>query len=189
MSVNNSDNLFHLIKTLSKAEKRYFKLYVFRTKTAEDSKFIKLFDFIDKSSNFDEKKIIAKIPEVKASQLSNIKAHLYKQILHSLRNQNIENDPEIILREHLDYAVLLYNRCLYKQSLKLLEKAKKLDREAGIVLAKLVVGLQAKVGNRIGYRPEVQKSVLADPKIDRRQIRERVEFHKARHHGVVQAEI
>ena len=42
-----NDHLFQLIKSLSKAEKRGFKIYGTRT-SSEDAKFIQLFDAIDK---------------------------------------------------------------------------------------------------------------------------------------------
>ena len=42
------DNLFVLIKSLTKSEKRQFKLYVGRMESNEDSKFLKLFNQLDK---------------------------------------------------------------------------------------------------------------------------------------------
>ena len=52
------------------------------------------------------------------------KAHLYRQILVSLRmNPSIQN-ARMQIREQLDFATVLYQKGLYKQSLKILEKAK-----------------------------------------------------------------
>ena len=78
------DNLFVLIKSLTKSEKRQFKLYVGRMDSNEDSKFLKLFNLLDKMDFYNEdlilkKKIVSKL------QLSNLKAHLYKQILKKLK--------------------------------------------------------------------------------------------------------
>ena len=42
------DNLFVLIKSLTKSEKRQFKLYVGRMDSNEDSKFLNLFNLLDK---------------------------------------------------------------------------------------------------------------------------------------------
>ncbi len=61
---------------------------------------------------------------VKKSQLSNLKAHLYKQILVSLRLNPVNQNIRIQLREQLDFATILYHKGLYKQSLKILDKAK-----------------------------------------------------------------
>ncbi|MDN5200701.1 hypothetical protein QQ008_05000 [Fulvivirgaceae bacterium BMA10] len=122
----NSEPLFQLIKSLTKAEKRYFKLLVTRNKSAEDAKFLKLFDLIDKQQEYDEAKILKKESSLKPGQMSNLKAHLYKQILQSLRSHNTSGDISIHIREQIDQATVLYNKCLYKQSFKILEKAKQL---------------------------------------------------------------
>jgi hypothetical protein len=124
MPNKNTDPLFLLIKSLTKAEKRYFKLYVTKQKSAEDAKFIKLFDLIDKQKDFNESKILEKEDSIKSQQLSNLKAHLQKQILKSLRSLNSDEDIDIQIREMLDHATILYNKCLYDQCVKMLEKAK-----------------------------------------------------------------
>ena len=117
------DNLFVLIKSLTKSEKRQFKLYVGRMNSNEDSKFLNLFNFLDKMSIYDEKKIIEnKI--VTKQQLSNLKAHLYKQILISLRLNPQHKNVKLHIRGQIDFATILYQKGLYKQSLKILDKAK-----------------------------------------------------------------
>ena len=117
------DNLFLLVKSLTKSEKRQFKLYVGRLDVNTDSKFLNLFNLLDKSNVYDEMAII-KSGIVKKQQLANVKAHLYKQILISLKlnpsHQNIRSQ----IREQLDFASILYHKGLYKQSLKILDKAK-----------------------------------------------------------------
>ena len=80
-----ADELFQLIKTLEKGEKRNFKLYVSRNISSDELKIITLFDAIDKMDVYDEESILKKNPSIQKQQLSNLKAHLYKQILASLR--------------------------------------------------------------------------------------------------------
>ena len=58
MTTDIKDNLFVLIKSLTKSEKRQFKLYVGRMDSNEDSKFLNLFNLLDKMRKYDEKKII-----------------------------------------------------------------------------------------------------------------------------------
>jgi len=122
--VSNSDPLYQLIKSLSKSEKRNFKLYVNRIQSNEESKFMLLFDIIDKQTDYNEDKILQKPNGISKAQLSNLKAHLYRQILMSLRLNASNHDLDIYLREQIDYAKLLYNKGLYNQSLKILDKAK-----------------------------------------------------------------
>ena len=121
-----NDHLYQLIKSLSKAEKRSFKIYATRNSPG-DAKFIQLFDAVDKAKDYDEEVIITKITDLKKSQLSNLKAHLYRQILTSLRLTYVNHNIDIQLREQIDYARILYDKGLYKQSLKILEKAKSIS--------------------------------------------------------------
>ena len=125
MTKEQKDNLFILVKSLSKSEKRQFKLYVGRLGVNEDSKFLTLFNILDKLANYDEA-VILKNGIVKKQQLSNLKAHLYKQILISLRLNPSHQDIRVQIREQLDFATILYHKGLYKQSLKILDKAKTL---------------------------------------------------------------
>jgi hypothetical protein len=123
MTKGQKDNLFLLVKSLTKSEKRQFKLYVGRLDVNSDSKFLNLFNLLDKVKIYDESQIL-KSGIVKKQQLANVKAHLYKQILISLKlnpsHQNIRSQ----IREQLDFASILYHKGLYKQSLKILDKAK-----------------------------------------------------------------
>jgi hypothetical protein len=123
MTKEQKDNLFVLVKSLSKSEKRQFKLYVGRLGVNEDSKFLMLFNILEKLPAYDEAAILKK-GIVKKQQLSNLKAHLYKQILISLRLNPSHQDVRIQIREQLDFATILYHKGLYKQSLKILDKAK-----------------------------------------------------------------
>ena len=118
-----NDALFVLIKSLTKSEKRQFNLYVGRLGGNEDAKFFSLFKFLEKIKVYDEK-VIIKSGIVSKQQLSNLKAHLYKQILISLRLNPAHKNIRIQIREQLDFATVLYQKGLYKQSLKLLDKAK-----------------------------------------------------------------
>lgn len=117
------DNLFILIKSLSRSEKRQFKLYANRLDVNENAKFLLLFNLLDKMDDYNEDTIL-KSKIVTKLQLSNLKAHLYKQILISLRMNPVNQNIRILIREQLDFATILYHKGLYKQSLKILEKAK-----------------------------------------------------------------
>ncbi|WP_010521063.1 hypothetical protein [Aquimarina agarivorans] len=117
------DPLFILVKSLTKSEKRQFKVYVGRLGGNNDSKFLNLFNYLDKSEKLDEAQIITK-GIVTKQQLSNLKAHLYKQILISLRLNPVHKNLRMKIREQLDFATILYHKGLYRQSLKILDKAK-----------------------------------------------------------------
>ena len=123
MAIEQKDALFTLVKSLSKSEKRQFKLYVGRLGGNADANFISLFNLLDKVNVFDDNLILKKT-KIKKQQISNTKAHLYKQILVSLRLNPVHQNVRSQVREQFDFAAILYSKGLYKQSLKILDKAK-----------------------------------------------------------------
>jgi hypothetical protein len=129
MAKQQSDHLFRLIKSLSKAEKRNFKLFANRIGGSDDLKFIVLFDLLDKQSDYNEEEILTKAPQINPAQLPNLKANLTKNLMISLRLMAQQNDIDINLRQQLDFAKILYNKALYRQSLNTLEKAKQQARK------------------------------------------------------------
>lgn len=138
MSNQLSYQLFELIKTLSKSEKRYFKLYSTRNLTDKELVFIQLFDVIDKMDRYDEKKINQKFPTLKGSLLSNHKANLYEKLLMSLRLLK-HNTPGIRVKELISFADVLLQKGLHFQSLNQLEKAKQLAGTYNLNILKLKI--------------------------------------------------
>src|SRR5215213_11776127 len=128
MSKRSNDILFQLIQSLEKAEKRHFKLYIKRSSSNENLKIVQLFDAIDKMSEYDEKVLLKKLPSIQKTQLSNLKAHLYKQILASLRLLKSADSIDLQLNEQFDYAHILYKKGLFLQSLRILERAKEIAK-------------------------------------------------------------
>ncbi len=124
-----TDTLFQLIKTLEKAEKRNFKLYIKRSSGNENLKIIELFDALDKLNEYDEGVLLKRLHSIRKPQLSNIKVHLYKQLLASLRILKSTDSIDMQLNEQLDQARILYNKGLYLQSLKILEKLKETAKQ------------------------------------------------------------
>jgi len=123
MSMEKKDALFLLIKSLSKSEKRQFKLYAGRLGGNSEKNFMALFSVLDKLEVFDEKQILQKT-NIKKQQISNSKAHLYRQILVSLKLNPFHQNTKTQIREQLDFAAILYNKGFHTQSLKILDKAK-----------------------------------------------------------------
>jgi len=128
MPNRSADILFQLIKSLEKSEKRHFKLYIKRSSSRQDLKIIQLFDAIDKGNDYNEKLLLKKLPTIEKPQLANLKSHLYKELLASLRLLKSTESIDLQLHEQLDYARILYNKGLYLQSLKILERVKDLAK-------------------------------------------------------------
>jgi hypothetical protein len=155
MSNVKSEQLFNLIKALSKGEKRFFKLYVSRLGSIEDKKFIILFNAIDKQIQYNESKLLLREKTLNPKQLPNLKTHLYFQLLKSLRLVNSNGLRSIKILELIDYSRLLYSKCLYKECVKMIDKAKRMavsyDQSIFLLeileLEKLVISKTLDVGN------------------------------------------
>jgi len=124
-----TDALFILVKSLERAEKRNFKLYMKRNSASADLKIVQLFDALDKMKDYDEDDLLRKNESLQKQQLSNLKAHLYDQLLSSLRIVKQSENIDLQIHEQLDHAKILYNKGLYLQSLRLLEKIKTLTKQ------------------------------------------------------------
>lgn len=140
------DNLFLLIKSLNKAEKRNFKLYAQRLGGNSDAKFIALFDCIDHLEKYDQTTILQRCKEITKQQLPNMKAHLYKQIMKSLRMLNVQHSATLQIKEQTDFANILFDKGLYNQADRMLDKAAQMAKEFGEAPALLdIISLQKRV--------------------------------------------
>jgi hypothetical protein len=122
-----SDNLFHLIKSLTKSEKRYFKIIA--AKKSEDGKgnnYLQLFNAIDKQEEYNEEKIIRQFSKSTfIKHLPSEKNYLYFSILKSLVLFHEGSMGFIELDDIRHCAMILYNKGLYDQCDKMLTKARK----------------------------------------------------------------
>ena len=123
-----TDALFQLIRSLEKSEKRHFKLYIKRSSAKEELRITQLFDALEQMPEYDERLLLKKLSPITKPQLANLKTHLYRQLLASLRLLKTAENIDLQLSEQLDYARLLYNKGLKLQSLKILEKAKEIAK-------------------------------------------------------------
>ncbi|TXI82327.1 MAG: hypothetical protein E6Q44_02300 [Flavobacteriales bacterium] len=123
-----STELHDLIKSLTKSEKRFFKLH--SSLQAGDKNYLRIFDAIDKQKVYDEeqiKKLFAK--ETFIIHLPSEKNHLYKLILKALRAFHAESSVSGVLKQELKNIEILYRKALYTECNKLLHRAKRIARE------------------------------------------------------------
>ena len=120
-----SVELFLLIKSLTKSEKRYFKLY--SSLQSGDKNYLKLFDAIEKQVEYNEEAIKQKFKkEIFIRHLPSEKNHLYSLILKSLRTYHAESSASSLLKELLKDMEILYSKALYKECNKVVNRVKKL---------------------------------------------------------------
>jgi tetratricopeptide (TPR) repeat protein len=120
-----SNELFDLIKSLTKSEKRFFKLQ--SALQSGDKNYVRLFDLIDKMSEYDEENVKKTFKGEKfIKHLPSEKNHLYKLILKALRSYYGETSVSSMLKQEIKNIEILYNKALFEECSKFLERAKKL---------------------------------------------------------------
>jgi len=120
-----SNELFQLVKSLTKSEKRYFKLS--SSLQAGEKNYMKIFDTIDLQDEYDESAIKEKFSgETFIKHFPSEKNHLYSLILKSLRGFYADKSAAAILQEQIRNVELLYNKALYSECSKIIKKAKKI---------------------------------------------------------------
>jgi hypothetical protein len=123
-----SNELFDLIKSLTKSEKRFFKLS--SALQSGDKNYLKIFDAIEKQKEYNEDELKQQFKnETFIKHLPSEKNHLYKLILKSLRNYYAESSISSILRTEIKNIEILLKKGLYKEADKFLQRTKKLAVE------------------------------------------------------------
>lgn len=125
-----SKDLFFLIQSLSKAEKKAFKLWATRSNAKESNNYVRLFDYITAQEEYDEsalKQAFAGAPFI--ANFSVAKAYLYQSILASLRSSRKASSVEMALRRALDEIEILDARGLPEQARKVLRRALQLAQD------------------------------------------------------------
>ena len=118
-------NLFLLIKSLNKSEKRYFKRFCFNQKT--NNNYLRLFDAYDAQSDFDDLAIRQKFEgEPFIRQLHVTKSYLNQLILKSLRNyyQSLSRQGE--LKDLIRNIEILFYKELFDQCDYEIQKAERM---------------------------------------------------------------
>ena len=125
-----SEDVFHLIKSLTKPEKRYFKMYASTGNVKSNTIYVRLFDAIEQQKLYDEQKLLKKIPDLKPSYLSDTKNNLGELILESLQWYNSNKNVNARLRSLISNIEVLFTKGLFKQCIKQIKKAKELIYQA-----------------------------------------------------------
>lgn len=126
MSNKASDQLHRLIKSMSKPEKRYFKVFSSRHIIGEENNYQTLFDAIDRQEDYDEEKLLKKFKDKGfVNRFSIAKNRLYNALLKSLDSFHSNSSVEAQIHRQVHAAEILYNKSLYDQAKKVLNSARK----------------------------------------------------------------
>jgi hypothetical protein len=120
-----SSDLFELIKSLSKSEKRYFRMWASLNSRSRVNRYVRLFDLIDARDVHDEDGVRETFTARHGSKhFAEAKYYLYNAILRALHSYALDRSVGARLSTALHQAELLYERRLHRQCIKLLERTR-----------------------------------------------------------------
>ncbi len=154
--MKNKTALFHLIRAMSKSEKRYFTLDA--QKSGKGNRYLELFQVINAMETYEEATLKKQFP----NNLHTDKAYLYDAILRSMRDYRSANSYSARIKELIMDAKYLYERGLYEQSEERLENARELATELDDQLALLEINREARNlvwNNKTNYDDQIKKLV------------------------------
>jgi hypothetical protein len=127
MSDKIPDKLFRLIHSLSRSEKRYFKIMASHNAFGENSNYVKLFDAIDAMEEYSEEDLARLFRKESFYKNPSIaKNRLYENILRSLDAFHAKSSVDVELRRMLHCAEILFSKSMYDESHAALVKARKI---------------------------------------------------------------
>ncbi len=162
MSSKVNHALHELIASMSKSEKRYFKLMSSRHTIGGENNYVRLFDFIDKQEVYDEDELFEAFKgEAFLNRFSITKKRLYDHVLASLDSFHLSNSNEAQLYQQLHAADILFEKSLYDQCRRLLRSAEKQAEKHemdGILV--LIAHKKKRLLETMGYLRVSEKEVL-----------------------------
>jgi hypothetical protein len=118
-------DIFELIKSLNKNEKRYFRIYAAMQKGNKN--YLKLFEEIQKQSVYNEKAIKEKLKREKfVKQFSFTKHYLYELIIKSLVSYKTVTSIDNRIHTRIMECKILFEKGLYRKYFDSIDKAKAL---------------------------------------------------------------
>lgn len=167
MSSKVNSALFDLIKSMSKSEKRYFKLMSSRHTIGGENNYVRLFDYLDKQTEYSEKEIFSHFEkEAFINRFSITKKRLYDHILAALDSFHSSSSVEAQLHKQLHAADILFEKSLYDQCRRVLRSAEKVAEKHDLPAILLMISYKKKrLSETMGYLKVTGKDI--DKMLDR----------------------
>jgi tetratricopeptide (TPR) repeat protein len=127
------DKLFLLVKSLTKSEKRYFSIFTQMHIKGDDNDYMKLFKEFERQEVLNEQIIRENLSDEKLmAHYAVTKSYLYDLILKAMRSYS-KHSPDKKVLDLLQDAEFLYSKGIFDQALTLIEKAKEIASENGLL--------------------------------------------------------
>ena len=167
------DSLFYLVKSLSKSQKRYFKINSTHVLNGGNN-YMKLFDLLDEQRYYDEDEVLDRFKgENFVNHLPSEKNYLYELILKNMRSYNFDKNIATKLNGMILDISFLKEVRMVAQAYKKLRKAKRIAMggERWIELLQLLT-LEKRMINRYYDSPEERLEVLEEVRQEERKAHE-----------------
>ncbi len=135
MSHKAHDHVHRLVRSMSRAEKRYYKVHTGRGMAGRHCIQHKLFDAIAAMAHYDEEALVQRFAEEAfTNRFAITKRRLYESVLRSLDAFHAETSIDARLGRSLHHVEILHQRALYDDAAKVLagvaRSARQHDRQA-----------------------------------------------------------
>ena len=176
--VNNA--LYELIHSMTKSEKRYFKLMSSRHTIGEENNYVRLFDFLDRESNYNEEDIHVHFKgEAFLNRFSITKKRMYDQIISALDSFHSTHSTEAQLYRQIHSADILFEKSLYDQCRRVLNSAEKLARKSELhAVLQLISRKRKRLFETNGYLTVSEKQILLMEEDDKRTNKASLDFNR-----------
>lgn len=137
-----SSRLYDLVKSLSSAERRYFRIFI-SSKGPTSNKYARLFDAISSSDTFDDEQLLMAVygdEKAERQKYSELKAYLYELVIKSLQSYDESSSVDYRLKNQLLGVRALFKRSHFEDCKAILAKVKRTaaDYEAFNVLVEVL---------------------------------------------------
>lgn len=122
-----SEELHELVHSLTRSEKRFFKIYCSRHEIGGKNNYVMFFDLIDSIKPYSEEKYEKKVSQADfIKHLAAEQNYLYQMIIECLDIYHKESSVDKQITKLTNIARVLANKKLEEQSIKILNKAREL---------------------------------------------------------------
>lgn len=138
--MKSTDELYDLIHSLTKTEKRYFRLMAQMHERKGKSNYLVLFDALEKQEEYDEPALMEQFKGEKfLNNLASTKYQLTKLLLKVLRSYHDGDSVDMQIRAYLDEIEILFHKGQLKICFRLLKKVEALVNNYERFAMRLVV--------------------------------------------------
>jgi hypothetical protein len=135
------EETYELVKSLTRTEKRYFKL--FAQFQSGNKSYLKLFEIIDLQKRFSEEKITQKFfSKNRSANFPAVKKYLFQQLIASLKSYGAYKDLDSDHTDLIETYKVLHYKGLHGQSGRLLKKIKSITLQDDAFIRHFYVLLQ-----------------------------------------------